>query len=464
MSHKNIKIDEINTKRISTIESIVKEGLCVRCGGCWAVCPYDNIISFNGSYYPIVDFEKCIKCGLCKKVCPANEIDIPKLYEQIFGFKSLLNHNGMGFFLDVNIAHSTSKKVRNRASSGGFVTQLLCYLLETKKIDAAIVVSNHIDPLNPIPILTSSPEDIRSSTGSKYTIVPVNSKLRDLKKFSGKIAFVGLPCHIHSLRMWDLLSPKMGDKTALIIGLFCHNNLEKEALFHMIKMAGITPEEIVSIDFRGGRWPGGVRIMLKDGKWQCLHGLTHKEAFNYLSKVYCPQACRNCVDFCSELADISIGDPWLRGPDGEFLFKDSWSLVVTRTERGMKYIEETRQSGEIIFKKIPASLFEINFSAAARSKTRLAQWRVSKLRKRGRRYPVNHLKIPRFGLRENLLNKIDSFFKELLKIGPIRNLYLRFTFSKYGERFSLFKERVKKKRFSLKNKHRWLEPEIKSNL
>ena len=50
--------------------TLIDQKLCMHCGLCHEVCPYEAIDEFNGNY--IVDEEKCTHCGACKNSCPAN--------------------------------------------------------------------------------------------------------------------------------------------------------------------------------------------------------------------------------------------------------------------------------------------------------------------------------------------------------------------------------------------------------
>ena len=50
--------------------NLIDQKLCMHCGLCHKVCPYDAIDEINGEF--IVNEEKCEYCGACKNSCPAN--------------------------------------------------------------------------------------------------------------------------------------------------------------------------------------------------------------------------------------------------------------------------------------------------------------------------------------------------------------------------------------------------------
>ncbi|MGL4791136.1 MAG: 4Fe-4S binding protein [Anaerotignaceae bacterium] len=49
--------------------------LCVACGTCINVCPF-NAISINHGIKAKIDLSKCVGCGKCSKICPASIIEI----------------------------------------------------------------------------------------------------------------------------------------------------------------------------------------------------------------------------------------------------------------------------------------------------------------------------------------------------------------------------------------------------
>lgn len=447
------KIEYLSREHMKTVELIVKGDLCVRCGGCVAICPTNGALKLDDSLYPVVNTEICIECGMCLKVCPFHEVDLPAIKRNVFNDTSCNNYFDDTRGTDYYVGHSYNDIIRKSGSSGGIVTQLLFYLLNSKKVNAVTVVTNQSDPLNPTAKLTSSPEEVIQGIGSKYTIVPVNERLKNIDKFEGKIAFVGLPCHIQSLRMWESFNTDIKSKIVLTIALFCNHNLEKEAVLYLLRRHKINFQEIDSLSFRHESWPGGIAVKPKNKSWQPLHSNTIKEAYNYLSKVYDCKPCRNCVDFCGELADISVGDPWLRGGDGQYIFTDSRSLIVARSESGKQHLLEAQEDSAINMKQIRRSLFKTNFQPTIESKRRRALHRINKLRKRGRPYPLNHINSAESIYLQRLKDDLHDLSLFFYRAPIFSKAYLGIAFSRYGELHSNLKNFVKKRKFSHKFKH-----------
>ena len=53
----------------------VNQNLCVRCGGCVGVCPFDAIDATDGR---VRSNSRCTECGICAKVCPMGAINVER--------------------------------------------------------------------------------------------------------------------------------------------------------------------------------------------------------------------------------------------------------------------------------------------------------------------------------------------------------------------------------------------------
>ena len=182
-----------------TIEKVVESSLCTRCGICCVICPNDSI-SIEGSSYPSVDWSKCTNCGLCAEFCPGLSFDFRRYYNKIHDIRESVD-SPEGYFKKACLGYSNSKVIKEVGSSGGVVTQILLYLLRHKIVDAVILASdNENDPVAPIPKLVRDESEIIKAGGSKYSVIPINTILTEVRNTSKRIAYVGLGCHIHGLR------------------------------------------------------------------------------------------------------------------------------------------------------------------------------------------------------------------------------------------------------------------------
>ena len=107
--------------------------------------------------------------------------------------------------------------------------------------------------------------EIISSSTSIYVEFPYASCFKDIIQFKGKIAVVGLPCHLAALRKFEEKNPEIINKVAIKISLFCSGNPTNELIERIMVKNKIPVENINRIIFRKGHWRGTTQIILNDG-------------------------------------------------------------------------------------------------------------------------------------------------------------------------------------------------------
>jgi coenzyme F420 hydrogenase subunit beta len=424
---------QIDKKSIREIEKIVKEELCLRCGTCVGICPKDAII-LGEYYYPYFpDYEICNDCGLCLKVCPGIEVNFPEIAKKTFG-EIDYDFYANGFFTKLYIGRAIDENIFKKASSGGVVTQILNFLLNENIIQGAIVtISDSEKPWKAKPILAKTSEEILESAQSKYSVSPVNSLLKEIENFEGKIAIVGLPCHIHGLKKAISLRRNLKDNIYLIIGLLCSMNITEVATKDMLWTSNINERDVKKIEFRKGEWPGKTGVTLKNGSQKELHHLSHKEgAYTFLSRLYPCSRCLYCIDASNEFADISVGDPWIKDKKGNYKYTGGWSLVIERTDKGKEVLSHIDSKNKLSLKQIPKNeLLESN-KLVVYTKKKLNFKRIERERKRDKIIPNYHLKIPDFKTNDLIREKFYEFTLIFRKNRFFQKLIVKILVSRFG--------------------------------
>jgi coenzyme F420 hydrogenase subunit beta len=358
------------------VESIIKNEVCTRCGACAVLCPKEAIKLVidrkRGIYLPEIDRNKCNDCGICRKVCPRYEFDFEKLNLEIFGKK--VEDVLLGNYLDCYTGHATDYNIRYNASSGGLITTLLVFALQKEIINGALVIRMKEDkPLESESFIARTPEAIILAKGSKYCPVSISQSLKEImnSEEKEKFAVVGQPCHIQGVRKIEEINNNLKRKIVLHLGLFCNHTPNFYATQILLKKLKIKKEEVIKLDYRGGGWPGYMKIQKSDGEIL----IPSQNYWNFLgSDFFSPLSCFLCSDHTSELADISFGDAWLP----EFREdKIGTSLIIVRTPQGREILEKANQAGliqinSIIAKKVILSqlvqLYHKKKSIGARTK------------------------------------------------------------------------------------------------
>ncbi|MDY7037544.1 MAG: Coenzyme F420 hydrogenase/dehydrogenase, beta subunit C-terminal domain, partial [Thermodesulfobacteriota bacterium] len=344
-----------------TIEVVVHSSLCTRCGVCEVVCP-SGAIQLNGKFYPRVDWSKCNHCGLCREFCPGLSFDFQKYYQQMYAIdEPILEPEG--YYEKAYIAHSNDKKIRKMGSSGGLVTQVLVYLLRKKIVDGVVLVTdNEKDPTMPIPKIAFTEGEIIRGAGSKYSVVPVNKVLKQVRKTHKKIAFVGTACHVHGLRRLQELDKKLLHNVKVVIGLACSSTLESDAVNDILWRKGLAKSEVKQIRHRNGPFPGKLTATLTHGTSVELMKYPMCEFYGRLRLMYAPQRCHLCPDYSAEFADISVADIMLRKSNGHYFYPDGRTVCLCRTDIGETLIKEMAREGAITVSPLPTYLVKKTFS------------------------------------------------------------------------------------------------------
>jgi coenzyme F420 hydrogenase subunit beta len=278
--------------------------------------------------------------------CPGKGLNYPDLCGSVFG--RLPENWLIGCYRSLYVGHSRAPDVRRHSASGGIITHALLYLLEGGAIDGAVVVrQGRPEPWQAQPIIARSAEEIRASSQSVYTPVPVNTLLDQMESFQGRLAYVGLPDQVASLRRLQQLGHPGARKVEYVLGPYVGTIMYFDAIVSYLRACGIHRlEEVAELKYREGEWPGYLQIKTSSGKTLRLK----KFYFNYLIPFYITQSSLFSVDFTNELADISVGDAW--HPRYERAGQ-GFSVVVARSEKAESVLLSMRRQGLIELEGIP---------------------------------------------------------------------------------------------------------------
>lgn len=328
------------------IQEVQEKGLCHHCGGCVAFCRAINYgaLELGEDGRPRYgDMGKCIECGICYSICP----EIGELEQDT---RNLVSWKApMGRILGTAVARAIDPEVRAGATDGGVVTALLLHLFDHGHIDAAIV-SKKVGPFQRLPWLARSREDIIEAAGFYFDTLPSIShfaevystyspsivKLKDVaKKTLTRVAFVGSPCQINTLRRMEVLGVVPSEAIKIHFGLFCAGNfhfgpkerrrLEKIGKFKWARVYKVNVKEQLMIHLRS-----------KKIRHIPLEQLTFMRRY----------ACQFCDDYAAEFADLSFGG--LGVPEG-------WTTVIVRSPRGQALLANALRSDIELFnyKEVP---------------------------------------------------------------------------------------------------------------
>jgi coenzyme F420 hydrogenase subunit beta len=320
------------------INEVQRLDFCGRCGGCVSFCSADNLgaLKIGDAGMPaFADEEKCLHCGICYMICP-NTHDLDEELKKRAKWEP-----PMGLIFDLTSAQTTNPTVGERCTDGGVVTSLLLYLMDNHMIDAALV-SRGDGPFHRAPLLAMTGEEIISAAGSHYdesfhvaelgshysTYSPAMYELKRLREgHVDRVAMVGTPCQINTVRKMQLLKVIPSDVIKYCFGLFCMENFSFNDLQMgpLSKKYGFDLTQVVKVNVKEDFF-----AYLKDGR--VIH-----IPFEDIDSIARP-ACMVCPDFSAEFSDISFGG--LGSSEG-------YTTILIRSEKGRWVYREALTAGYI---------------------------------------------------------------------------------------------------------------------
>jgi len=324
---------------------VIDTGICAACYGCVSFCTANelNVLSIEKDKPVYRDEMNCLDDGICYLICPRTP-DLTKAVESRFQFKEPI-----GSYLAVRSLRTTDKEIAEVCCDGGVVTSLLEFLLDTRRIDGA-VLSKKESLWNNEPMIATKFGDLLECAGSTLAQSRSVKDLGDLTTYTPffrairksylldltKLAVVGTPCQILTIRKMQLLRIVPSHLVRFTIGLFCFENflITDDGRKFLETKIGADLDQIQKINLKEdflARLRGGTEVHID---------------LDDLGPVVRP-ACLACTDFSNYAADISLGG--IGSPDGytTTIVRNHMSQRLINQAVSQGYLEEIEQKGAV---------------------------------------------------------------------------------------------------------------------
>ncbi len=341
----------MNNKQTPTdrLYAIVEQGLCIGCGICQAVAGEHRVSvkkTLHGYLQPVVigelDHETVDKIY---DVCPGTRIEgLPERLVET----DTRHDNVWGPWRRMLRAWAGDEEIRFEGATGGVLTALAVYLLESKRVDFILHArASASEPSFGDATLSFTRADVIAAAGSRYGPTAALIDICDVLDRHRPFAFIGKPCDIAALRNYARHDARVDEQVKYWLTPVCGGYMPPRSTIAFLKRFDIDPEEVTAMRYRGRGCPGPIRVETGDSV----------KEMNYLdfwgedeSMWALPFRCKVCPDGIGDAADIAAADTWIGGSPTREASSDDPGInaVIARTRAGEELIKAAAADGALI--------------------------------------------------------------------------------------------------------------------
>jgi len=334
----------------------------------------------------------CDSDAACISACPFNPEPVESVKNEtviadIFLSNGTERHEKLGRLIGIYAAYSN--EFRDTSSSGGLATYVFDQLLDRGVVDHIFSVrSSEGSGAHYQYKVSSSKEDLRDSSKTKYYPVTLATVLPELDRLEGKVAIVGVACFVKAIRLAQYHEPILKEKIPFVAGIICGGIKNTFFTEYLASKAGAGSDDIRSPEYRikdasstaGDYSFGCVDILSGDNKKIKMREVGDM----WGTGLFKANACDFCDDVVTELADISLGDAWLKpySQDGR-----GTSVIVTRSPLAESIIQDGMKSSAITIESISPETMRASQQGSYNHRHEGLYVRASEVRKKGMRIP-----------------------------------------------------------------------------
>lgn len=332
----------------SVTDQVVANGLCTGCGLCAGLDGTQNVtmrMASSGHLRPVaLGPLSSHATRVLEQSCPGLQVaHAPNLEAP--------RHKLWGPLVASRVGFATDAPTRRQGSSGGLISAVAIWLLETGQAKfVAQVAASDTDPLRNDLRISRTKQDVISAAGSRYAPSAPLAMLRDLLARGERFVFVGKPCDVAALRQYGRHDPRVGELVVCMLSFMCAGVPSILGTHELIRKLGGEPSDVVKFRYRGDGWPGMARAEMRDGR---VLETDYNSSWGQVLNRHLQFRCKICPDGTGEFADIVAADAWY-GKDGypDFAEREGRSLILTRTHHGEELLSRAQAAGAIAFESL----------------------------------------------------------------------------------------------------------------
>ena len=395
---------------MTIVEEIKSANLCIGCGYCASLVSGSMVLDDAGFLVPSDDSTTLSpeEEALVKTSCPGIRGD--SVFTQTDVEPGARFDQMWGRYFFASVGHSTDRDIRHLGSSGGALTGISNWLVESGQVDGVLVTGYDPDyPIGTRSRITADLAEIRQGAGSKYCPAAPLAGLSDVRRGEGQYAVVGRPCDIATLRRAINAGDPIGKNIKFLLSFFCAGTPSDTGNLHLLTRLGVEKsEDVVQLRHRGNGWPGDTVAELGDGT---VKTCTYNESWGGVLRKHTHSLCKICADGIGEQADIVAADAWYGDDEGYPVFSeaDGRSLIIARTTVGRDLLRHAIGAGILAVDDLDVRAID-QMQPGQLARRRQLGVRISAYRLMGHRVPkYRRAALKQYSRGQSLVRKIVMF-------------------------------------------------------
>lgn len=252
-----------------------------------------------------------------------------------------------GPYLSMQTGHATDPGLRFAGASGGGLSGLAAWLLESGTVDAVLQV--RADPeraVGNLVTISRSRAEVLEAAGSRYAPAAPLSLLPQALAGAGRFAFIGKPCDAAALRALLAQDPEAAARVPVILSFFCAGTPSLKGAEAVLGALDTVPEAATAFRYRGNGWPGRATVTRRDGS---ARSMSYHDSWGGILSKHVQTRCKLCADGTGTAADIVCADAWESDAAGYPVFAEAEgsSLFVARSAAGAALLARAEAEGAL---------------------------------------------------------------------------------------------------------------------
>jgi coenzyme F420 hydrogenase subunit beta len=327
------------------LEAIVEGGLCIGCGLCRSVAGADRIqivLTPEGRERPVARAALDVPTlELINAICPGTRVEgsaaaaaTPRAAQDVvWGAAQVLA-----------IGYAGDPAVRHRGSTGGVLTALGQFLLESRRAKFILhVAASATEPMRTERRLSFDAASVLEGAGSRYGPAAALVDFTALLDRGEPFAMIAKPCDVAAVRNLARLDPRVDRYLRYALTFVCGGASDLTKSEEVASGLGIPNEQLSLFRYRGNGCPGPARLETKDGR---AFELSYQQMWEDEATWRIQPRCKICPDAIGQSADLAASDVWPGGgPTGN---DAGFNGIIVRTARGLELYRAAVAAGAIV--------------------------------------------------------------------------------------------------------------------